>query len=99
MDYRVTKDPSGFYHYDPERAAGTWEVEVEFGAYNLTFEQVHLARKIIDDSNKGYGFSVILDALAHAGFCGRIESRMQLNLPLRIVIDSKIETGKEVWQD
>lgn len=91
----IVKAPSGFYYYDPKRKVGTWNAEVEFEAHNLTPVQTELARKIIDENNKGCGFSVImgiLDKLARAGFHGKIEDRIQLNQPLLIVIDSKIET-------
>lgn len=97
MECGITRDPSGFYCYDPEKKVANWTVEVEFLSRNLTAEQSELATKIITENNRGYGVSVItgiLDALAHAGFRGEIQHSTDPTKPMVVVINSKIETDK-----
>ncbi|MDE5887380.1 MAG: hypothetical protein K2H46_07330 [Muribaculaceae bacterium] len=87
------------YTYHPEKKIGTWDVEVDFEARNLTPEQTELATKIIHEKRDKeiYGFqriADILNRLSKAGFRGEIVDRTQLFLPLLIVIKSKIDKDK-----
>lgn len=89
------------YTYHPDKKIGTWDVEVEFEfeAGNLTPEQTELATKIIHVKRNSeiYGFQKITDILnrlSQAGFRGEICSRIQLGLPLLIVLNSKIDKEK-----
>lgn len=90
----VFKDPAGRYLYNPKKMVANWTAEVEFLSRNLTKEQSDLATKIINENNKGYGVSVItgiLNALAHAGFCGEIQHSTDPAKSMVIVLNSKIE--------
>lgn len=85
-------DALGRTFYDPKAKVARWNMDVAFLSMNLTEEQVALAAKIINENNKGYGFSVftnILNALAHAGFGGKIQSYYDITLPMVVVINSK----------
>lgn len=84
------------YTYHPDKKIGTWDVEVEFEARNLTPEQTELACKIIHENrnNEIYGFrkiTDILNRLSQAGFRGEIVNRTQLFLPTLIVLNAKID--------
>ena len=94
----VFKDLAGRYLYDPKKKVANWTADVEFLSRNLTKEQSELATKIINENNKGCGFSVITDilnALAHAGFRGEIQHSTAPLKSMIIVINSKIEADKQ----
>lgn len=94
----VYKDPFGRLFYNTKKKVAEWTVDVEFRWHNLTTEQSALARKIVNENNKGCGFSVItgiLNALAHAGFRGEILHSTDPLSPKVVVINSKIEIDKQ----
>ncbi|GEM_PF-5228296 len=78
----------------PKRKVGSWNVAAEFEVRNLASEQTEHACTIINE-NKERGWREVLDMLAHAGFRGTVVDRIQLNLPLLIVIDYKVEIDKQ----
>lgn len=90
----VYKDLAGRLLYDPKEKVAKYDMDLEFYYRNLTDEQLALAAKIINEKNKGYGFSVvcnILDALTRAGFRGEVQCHTDPMVPICIVINSKID--------
>lgn len=90
----VYKDPFGRLFYNTKKKVAEWTVDVEFREHNLTMEQSALARKIVNE-NKEHTLWEILDALAHAGFCGEILHSTDPLSPEVVVINSKIEIDKQ----
>lgn len=91
----LSKVFAGRCFYDPKKMVAKWDLDIEVQCRNLTEEQQTLAKKIIDEHRNGYGISVlynILNALAHAGFRGKIGYRDYFDLPPVIMIEQKVET-------